>query len=86
MLRWSLNQVEFYVYHCFLSCPDGCSVKEKTRHFLLSISLRTRVSLKLCGLSWWPLDYDMERSGLSGISVIDGTIFLFLIPAPALCL
>lgn len=57
MLRWSLNQVEFYVYHHFLSCPDGCSVKEKTRHFLLSISLRTRVSLKLCGLSWWPLEW-----------------------------
>lgn len=37
----------------------------------------------------WSGDYGMERSGLSGVSVIDGTnefICLFLILAPALCL
>lgn len=55
--------------------------------FLWEQELVLRLVACLGGI--WSGDYDTERSGLSGISVIDGTIefvCLFLIPALALCL
>lgn len=49
VLRWSLNQVKFYVYHLFLARSDVCSVKENLDIVLL-------VSPKLGSLSWCALE------------------------------
>lgn len=72
VLRWSLNQVKFYVYHLFLACSDVCSVKENLDTVLwvsswvacLGVLLESRIwhgeELDSLMCVWW-----MHRMSLS---------------------